>query len=328
MKIIYPSVLLSALLSITGVQGQAAIVNPTCLDSVTAASLNVQDGTIYNLLCGAIDGTTVVTGTVRENFTTFCSALNTSLLATTRLILQSTTPSTGVTVFAPVNSAFGTIDVTALLMNPALTARIVELHISETGQILQTSDLKCNDEICAINTQVGMLGGLQGIVPKNCIQQSRTKCTAAGTSFQIGPGNRGGPNGDWPEIGKPINLFSQVIGFGANPDVLSSLLSLFSSNLNVCNGVVHVVDQVLLPAPLNSESKSGKSGKNGKGSNRSDSYFQNFSGDSKSGKMSKGGRALDQDMIYEKDEDNSSHDRRKRLLESLVEPNGNIEQLD
>ena len=41
-----------------------------------------------------------------------------------------------------------------------------------------------------------------------------------------------------------------------------------------------------------------------------------------------GGRALDQNMINETDEDNSSHDRRKRLLESLVEPNGNIEQLD
>jgi hypothetical protein len=288
--------------------------------SIFSFSLSV---TLDNLLCG--DGTTAVTGT-RLLFTTFCTALNKDTLTQTKAILQNTVTSGGVTVFAPVNNAFATIDTTALLANTAFLARIIELHISEADQILQTSDLRCNDEICAINTQVGILG----VVPRNCIQQSRTKCPTAGTSFQIGPGNRGGPNGGWPEIGKPIKLFNQFVSFGSNPDVPSIDDGFFSSNINVCNGVVHVVDKVLLPGPPNSsESKSGKSGKSGKESKGS--YFNNFSDDSndgKAGKMSKGGRALDQDMISEKDEDTSSHDRRKRLLESLVEPNGNIEQLD
>jgi hypothetical protein len=314
MRIVYPSVLLSALLSITGVQGQLAIIQADCVNDLAATSTDLDTGTIYNLLCG--DGTTDPTG-VRLQFTIFCAALNIDTLTQTKAILQNTATSSGVTVFAPVDTAFATFNTTALLANTAFLAGIIELHISETGQILQTSDLDCNTEICAINTQVGILG----VVPKNCIQQSRTKCTSAGTSFQIGPGNRGGPEGDWPEIGKPINLFDQTTSFTLNTDVMSSLDGSFSSNINVCNGVVHVVDQVLLPgSPNNNGSKSGKGSKGG--------YYSDGSNGGKAGKVGKGGRALDQDIINEQDEDNSSHNRRKRLLESLVEPNGDIEQLD
>jgi len=156
-------------------------------------------------------------------------------------------------------------------------------------------------------------------LPIPCVQKSRTKCTTAGTSFQIGPLNRGVE--DWPKIGSPNDLFDRT-QFPANPEVplLSNADGDFSSNINVCNGVVQVVNNFLQPFPHdNNGSKGGKGGKGGKGY-----YFDGKS--SKSRKM--GGRALDQDMINEKDEDNSSHDRRKRLLESLVEPNGNIEQLD
>jgi uncharacterized surface protein with fasciclin (FAS1) repeats len=276
--------------------------------------------TLDNLLCG--DGVTVLS-TAQSQFTIFCAALNTPALSQILAILQNTVDSGGVTVFAPHNNAFATFDTTALLANTAMLARLIELHISEAGQVLQTSDLDCNDEICAINTQVDMLG----VMPTNCIQQSRTKCTSAGSSFQIGPGNRGGPDGDWPEIGEPMNIFNQIESFTNNPDVMSNLNGLFSSNINVCNGVVHVVDQLLLPGPNNSESKSGKSGKASKGSSPT-SQFSDDSNDGKSGKAGKSGRALDQDMINEQDKGNSSHDRRKRLLESLVEPNGNIEQLD
>ena len=153
-------------------------------------------------------------------------------------------------------------------------------------------------------------------MPRPSVQESRTKCTTAGTSFQIGPGNN--VPADWPKIGSPINLFNQA-SFPSNPEVSSNLAGKFSSNINVCNGVVQVVNNFLQPFPHNNGSKGGKGGKGSKG-------YYNDSKSSKSRKM--GGRALDQNMINETDEDNSSHDRRKRLLESLVEPNGNIEQLD
>jgi hypothetical protein len=246
----------------------------------------------------------------RAQFTTFCAALNISKLATTKLLLQ--TKAAEVTVFAPVDTAFAliTAEIQGLITEQDKLVRIIELHISE-GRF-QTSDLDCNTELCAINTQVE----IGRLLPIPCVQKSRTKCTTAGTSFQIGPGNRGVDN--WPEIGKPVNLFNQA-SFPANPEVSSNFDDEFSSNINVCNGVVQVVNNFLQPFPHNNGSKGGKGGKGSKG-------YYNDSKSSKSRKM--GGRALDQDMINEKDEDNSTHDRRKRLLESLVEPNGNIEQLD
>jgi len=310
MRIIIPSVLLSALLSITGVQGQ------TCADTF-GTDTPLENGTIYDLLCGTggIDPITVpaITAT-RAQFTTFCAALNISKLATTKSILQNVI-AREVTVFAPVNAAFAFItpeQLSDLLTEQDKLVRIIELHISD-GRLL-TSDLDCNREIPAINTQVE----IGGTLPRPSVQESRTKCTTAGTSFQIGPGNN--VPADWPKIGSPNDLFDRV-QFPANPEVplLSTEAGLFSSNVNVCNGVVQVVNNFLQPFPHNNGSKGGKGGKGSKGY-----YFDGKS--SKSRKM--GGRALDQDMINEKDEDNSSHDRRKRLLESLVEPNGNIEQLD
>jgi len=303
MRIIYPSVLLSALLSITAVQGQ------TCAGTFDGTSV-LENGTIYDLLCGT-SGLNPPTAT-RAQFTTFCAALNISKLATTKLLLQ--TKSAEVTVFAPVDAAFALITayIPALLLEQDKLVRIIELHISD-GRLL-TSDLDCNREIPAINTQVE----IGSTLPRPSVQESRTKCTTAGTSFQIGPGNN--VPADWPKIGSPINLFKQA-SFPANPEVplLSNADGDFSSNINVCNGVVQVVNNFLQPFPHNNGSKGGKGGKGSKG-------YYNDSKSSKSRKM--GGRALDQDMINETDEDNSSHDRRKRLLESLVEPNGNIEQLD
>jgi len=307
MRIIYPTVLLAALLSITGVQGQA------CADPFVVGSEILDTGTIYDLLCGT--GTPFTDGpAVPPQFTIFCTALDIPKLAQTKLLLQSIATGTEFTVFAPVDAAFDRITAEALdnlILEQDELARIIELHISE-GRF-QTTELGCNTELCAINTQAGIDG-----IPRTCVQQSRTKCTTAGMSFQIGPGNRGGPLGDdWPKIGSPINLFDRK-SFTSNPELLSSEDGLFSSNINVCNGVVQVVDQFLRPGFINNRSKSGKGGKG----------FKGYYNDSKSSKMFKGGRALDQDMINEKDEDNSSHDRRRRLLESLVEPNGNIEQLD
>jgi hypothetical protein len=201
--------------------------------------------TLDFLLCGLGDGF-LFPGSPRFQFTIFCAALDEPVLADLKDILSATTASGGVTVFAPVNAAFATFgDISTIAAQPDLLARIVELHISENGQVLQISDLGCNELTCAINTQVSVFGS----IPETCIQQSRTKCSSAGSSFQIGPGNHG--QGDWPAIGQPPNLFTQIGNFDNNPNVLSNLDDLFSSNINVCNGVVHVVDQVLLPGTSN-----------------------------------------------------------------------------
>jgi len=305
MRIIYPSVLLSALLSSTGVQGQPITI-PPCFAGTIVATTPLEQISIFDLLCGngVTDPVTVpIIANTRALFTYFCAAVN--QLTDIKTMLSAA--GAEYTVFAPVDTAFAPLTQAQFLAIPDLR-RIIELHISPTRR--QTSDLKCNNEICAINTQV--IGN--NYLPNECVQLSRTKCTTAGTSFQIGPGNRGEVN--WPEIGSPINLFQRT-QFTSNPGVLANEAGQFSSNINVCNGVVQVVNQFLRPFPNNGS----KGGKGSKGN-----YYSGYYG-GKSSKMNKG-RALDQDMINEKDDDNSKHDRRKRLLESLVEPNGNIEQLD
>jgi len=307
MRIIIPSVLLSALLSSTGVQGQP-ITKPTCFAGTIIDTTPLEQGTIFDLLCGTGGTTPPTTPTIEDTrlqFTRFCDAVKQTPLAAIKEILED--PTREVTVFAPVDTAFAPLTEAQFLAIPDLR-RIIELHISPTRR--QTSDLKCNNEFCAINTQV--IGN--NYLPNECVQKSRTKCTTAGTSFQIGPGNRGEVN--WPEIGSPINLFQRT-QFTSNPGVLANEAGQFSSNINVCNGVVQVVNQFLRPFP-NNGSKGGKGSK---------AYYGSGYYGGKGSKMNKG-RALDQDMINEKDDDNSKHDRRKRLLESLVEPNGNIEQLD
>jgi len=261
MRIIIPSVLLSALLSITGVQGQG-IIAPTCAATFDATSL-LEEGTIYDLLCGTVvpvPATDPAIADTRAQFTTFCNLLD--QFDTYPAILSNKDSGAEYTVFAPANAAFAGIDILETLAADDVI-RILDLHIVKGRK--QTSDLECSQQICAINTNE--LDNGKNNLPQDCVQTSKTKCTTAGTSFQIGPDNNGLEN--WPKIGSPINLFNQVPGFPSNlgNDVLSNAEDYFSSNVNVCNGVVHVVDNYLRPEEdyeCECGSKNGKSAKAGR----------------------------------------------------------------
>lgn len=143
------------------------------------------------------------------------------------------------TVFAPTDAAFSKIDG---LLGRLDDQRVLELHI--LGQARLTQDLKCGQTYRTLNTQQD----------RRSRQRSKTRCISAGRSQQIGPGNS--KNGLNPVIGQPNNLFNAeqfesqerfVLNFNNDND--DNNKRTFSQDVISCNGVIHVVNEVLLPGP-------------------------------------------------------------------------------
>lgn len=143
------------------------------------------------------------------------------------------------TVFAPTDAAFAKIDG---LLSRVDEQRLLELHI--LPQARYTRDLRCGQTYRTINTQQD----------RRNTQRSKTQCISAGKTQQIGPGNT--VNGLNPTIGNPGNIFNRetfqfqdffdvsVGGVDATDDIDEDA---FSKDVTSCNGVIHVVDEILLP---------------------------------------------------------------------------------
>ena len=110
-------------------------------------------------------------------------------------------------------------------------------------------------------------------------QSTKTKCLNGGTTAQIGRGN---PSYRLPVIGSPSNVFEGPLFLRLQPPSYTFSYSSegdLSRDVVVCNGVLQVIDNVILP--VSSGGQSGrKSGKGGKG----------FYGGSKHTKMQKYGK--------------------------------------
>jgi hypothetical protein len=232
--------------------------------------------------------------TIVATFTQFCALIDSTGFESFKTLLTSTTQFS--TVFAPIDSAF-----TPPL--PILTEelkRLIELHI--VGDPLTLDSLICDETISTIN--------FLGDGP----QLQKTKCITGGQPFQIGGGNKGKEN--WPQIGStsatrvfPSTEFTDPIT-PFNTDAVDPTLLFTGSNVVSCNGIIQVVDKLLRPA---TESRSrSKSGKSMKGSKGSDDFH----------------RELETDNDNDNKRSSDSLQRRKRRLEALLEPNGNIEQLN
>jgi len=365
--VILSSVLLSAFLSISGVQGQnfpadgcnlrttdaLGLVVP--IEADTSPFYNVQ--TIYSFLCEERSytngvGTAAVSVPAFTQFTEFCDAVDLFPEDIKPYLNEART--SGITVFAPVNQAFGNSNSNNTLLE---TRRILEAHIFDTPLLVNA--LECGETIPV------------GIGPSTAATaKTRTKCVTAGTSNQVGQRNVAEGTTP-PQIGAPAGQFSSqpVVG-GVTPSLPSpwgaenagfistDLDGRFSQDAILCNGIATVVNNLILTGPTGAKGgkasyygsskslKSLKTGYNGKGAKGASTSYNNFTSyNNKGGKR----RELDQEAFIEEeleaeeyeeeeedsnyvpqqqDDENSRHQRRKRLLETLITPNGEVEQLE
>mmetsp|Transcript_11805 Transcript_11805/g.24390 ORF Transcript_11805/g.24390 Transcript_11805/m.24390 type:complete len:422 (+) Transcript_11805:95-1360(+) len=147
------------------------------------------------------------------------------------------------TVFAPTDAAFAKVDG---LISRVNEQRLIELHILPQARL--SRDLRCGQTYRTINTNQSRRDN----------QRSKTRCINASRAQQLGPGNI--VNGLKPTIGVPDNIFrvdefqtqrNFVVNVNVNEGATDADRQTFSEDVISCNGVIHVVDEVLLPGATN-----------------------------------------------------------------------------
>jgi len=227
--------------------------------------------------------------------------------------LQGASP---LTVFAPTDAAFAknptliteidTLKTTNLFKYQELVLKILQLHILSGTYTLE--DLECDGVYDTVNLAT---------TRPDLAQKSKTKCrSSVSKAAQIGGGNIGATS--QPMIGSPDGVFTaaefpSALGLDVTVQGFSRPTTVggtFSANALACNGVIHVVDDVLLPGDLDEllehghgHSHSGKSGKHGK-----------------SGKNSKKSSKRERELSGR--EENLKG--RRHRLEALLKPNGEV----
>jgi len=290
-------------LAAVSLSSKSSIVQAVTFESCVAVPGDVgPTQTVYENLCG----TSIPALNI---FGIFCGIIDADGFKTIKDLLKRSTGSR-ITVFAPIDGAF----TLPLPTSVNELQQIIGLHI--VADPLTLDDLICDGVRSTIDFS------------DKGVQQQKTKCITGGQPFQIGGGNKGKEN--WPQIGTSIaQVFDKFFfsdftnpiaidpitpfNFDANSVELST-----GSNVVSCNGIIQVLDKLLRPAE-DSGSKSGsKSGKSDKGGKGSKSSFDDFH------------RELETDNDNDSDNKRSSDSlqRRKRRLEALLEPNGNIVQLN
>jgi len=247
------ALVLTALLS-SSVSGQSSINFDNCARTEdTRARGTVTDFTdlmegsqmrTYGLLCSGTSDDTAIADTdiqarVGHPFKRLCELID-RFDNVKNLMSIGSSPHT---VFAPTDSAFSKIDG---LISRVDEEKLLELHILPQARL--TRDLRCGQTYRTVNTQQD----------RRSNQRSKTRCVSAARSQQLGPGNV--VNGLKPTIGNPGNIFRAdefggqenfVLFENSNAGTVTADQSLFSQDAIACNGVVHVVDEVLLPGGRN-----------------------------------------------------------------------------
>lgn len=172
------------------------------------------------------------------------------------------------TIFAPTDSAFDSNPLYSMLVELRNTgtpealalynkfvAQILQLHILPSTFLME--DLECDGIYDTLN--------LSALAQDQ--QYQKTKCRNAVTNpTQIGGGNT--MEAEQPVIGQPINVFSAsqfpLEATGGLFARRQTVKGEFSTNVVGCNGVIHTVDNILIPGDVAVDGKSSKSGKAGK----------------------------------------------------------------
>jgi uncharacterized surface protein with fasciclin (FAS1) repeats len=185
------------------------------------------------------------------------------------------------TIFAPTDSAFTKV---SGIVGALDEQKLLEIHILPQARL--TYDLHCGATYKTLNTDNNKFN----------VQKIKTKCVTAANTQVLGPGNY--KVGQKPTIGVPNNIFNAqefenqfqfsitVQDEISNSDDDFNLL--FSQDVISCNGVIHVIDNVILPGnsfPQNaysggyygSTNRSGRSGGGyyggGGGGGKGSSYY-------------------------------------------------------
>mmetsp|Transcript_21571 Transcript_21571/g.51113 ORF Transcript_21571/g.51113 Transcript_21571/m.51113 type:complete len:338 (-) Transcript_21571:245-1258(-) len=330
----FPAFLMSLALA-SGVQADLVCPPTENLGVSTCANTsgNGNTFTTYGILCDKTwDGSTAtaLTNTVTKTgatFSTLCGLLEAGPFitptGTVDLITYINTSGNLHTFFAPTDVAFtknqaivdylSTLalqtDSASIALYHAMVLSILQLHILPGTYLMD--DLVCD---CVYDTI-----DLTTALP----QKSKTKCRGPVTApKQIGPGNTAAA--EQPTIGYPVNVFTgsefslAVTGSNFNrPETVTS--SLFSSNVIGCNGVIHSVDNLLIAGDSEFASVAGHSTssmKSGKATK-----------DTKAGKSMKGGRRRAESQQTPEDRE-ENRERRRARLEALLEPSGDVQQLN
>ena len=199
--------------------GNLCTGNPVCTGGVPCAGGNdlaSRNGFPFQTLCSLID--------LNENIKNLMSFGNSPH-----------------TIFAPTDAAFSKVNG---LLARVDNNRVLELHLLPQARL--TRDLRCGQTYRTVNT----------LQSRRANQRSKTRCVSAGRSQQIGPGNV--VNGLKPTIGVPGNVFNtkqfpnnDQFVLNINDNGSNNEKDNFSQNVISCNGVIHVVDEVLLPGGEN-----------------------------------------------------------------------------
>jgi hypothetical protein len=259
------TLVLSALLSVS-VYGQSSVKYASCFfdngDNVSGdgSTQSTGDGNAgsrrrtFGNLCAGNPTTAGGTGTAIPSrdgfpFQTLCGLIeaNTNILD---LMASGNSPHT---IFAPTDAAFNKVN--GLLARVDLD-RVLELHLLPQARL--TRDLRCGQTYRTVNTRQSRRDN----------QRSKTRCVSAGRSQQIGPGNV--VNGLKPTIGVPGNIFfvdqfpnQDHFVVNENDTGGTNEKDTFGQDVISCNGVIHVVDEVLLPGGNNAFNRGGDYYNNG-----------------------------------------------------------------
>jgi len=163
------------------------------------------------------------------------------------------------TIFAPTDSAFTKV---SGVIGALDEQKLLEIHILPQARL--TYDLTCGQTYRTLNTDNN----------RNNVQRIKTKCVTAANTQVLGPGNY--KTGQKPTIGVPNNVFNAnefenqfqfaitVQDELSDSDNAGDFNLLFSQDVISCNGVIHVVDNVILPG--NSQPQNAYNGRNYYGS--------------------------------------------------------------
>jgi len=228
-------------------------INPDC-DSFTANQEGSQRRTFGNLCTGTRtererqqNSPTTDTDIDSRNdhqFRIFCDLISDN----PRVLQMMAKGQDDHTVFAPTDAAFLAIPGVIGLLGAGGTARLLELHI--LPQALLTDDLRCGQLRRTIDD-----GVLNAVASPRNRQRSRTRCITANRIAQLGPGNQITKTN--PTIGRPRFVFKRDefqfqrdfsnVAQQGNNDANNIDNDYISQDIIACNGVIHVVDQVLIP---------------------------------------------------------------------------------
>mmetsp|Transcript_16097 Transcript_16097/g.40358 ORF Transcript_16097/g.40358 Transcript_16097/m.40358 type:complete len:340 (-) Transcript_16097:298-1317(-) len=331
------SAFLASVLLVSGVQGQTDLTLVAC-DSTAVGAERGSKFTTYEILCGKDSSDTAlasVVTTTGATFATLCTLIDltpvtTSYGNTIDIKTYLDTDANEHTFFAPTDAAFAKIqdDVDDLVATcnsgteqlecGNIVSSWLQLHILPDTFLYE--DLDCDETYDTLN------------IANNAIadQRQKTKCRGDAFTFdQLGAGNVG--QSDLPTVGSPTGVFT-LTEFATNTftKVTTDLLTV-SANVIGCNGVIHVVDEVLQPGTPFHGSKGSKGsqyysgpyygrGKSGRGYGRyryrryRPPYFPNY-------------RNLEGE-VEEADRDANLEDRRALLESLLIDAEGNTESLN